>query len=187
MRAEDPGLAKWQDRLERPWGVIGAGCHPNRDTLGLLGASALDVDEFRRDKMPKARRSCGPIVVGAATKASRERSSGRLRPLTNGNHPATQMNSIRAQAYGRVMETIRADEVTKLQDDEADRIREAADTLLFCDDLEAAPGRPGGAGGHHRPGPRPRRERPLDARERGPAARRPRRLRALGRRADLKV
>jgi len=49
------------------------------------------------------------------------------------------MNSIRAQAYGRVMEAIRAVEVTKLQDEEADRIREAADTLLFCDDLEAAP------------------------------------------------
>ena len=49
------------------------------------------------------------------------------------------MNSIRAQAYGRVMETIRAVEVTGLSDDESDRIREAADTLLFCDDLESAP------------------------------------------------
>ena len=49
------------------------------------------------------------------------------------------MNSIRAQAYGRVMDTIRAVGPTKLQDDEATRIREAADTLLFCDDLEAAP------------------------------------------------
>lgn len=37
------------------------------------------------------------------------------------------------------MDTIRAVGPTKLQDDEADRIREAADTLLFCDDLEAAP------------------------------------------------
>ena len=49
------------------------------------------------------------------------------------------MNSIRAEAYGRVMDTIRGVGPTKLQSDEADRIREAADTLLFCDDLEAAP------------------------------------------------
>ena len=68
VRAEDPGLAKWQDRLERPWGVFGAGCHPNRDTLGLISASQLDVGEFRRDKLPKAPPIVRPMVVGAATK-----------------------------------------------------------------------------------------------------------------------
>jgi hypothetical protein len=49
------------------------------------------------------------------------------------------MNSIRSQAYGRVMETLRAVGPTKLQPAEAERIREAADALLFCDDLDAAP------------------------------------------------
>jgi ubiquinone/menaquinone biosynthesis C-methylase UbiE len=68
VRAPDPGLAKWQDRLERPWGVLGAGCHPNRDTLALLDASPLDVDEYRRDKLPKSPPIVRPMVVGAATK-----------------------------------------------------------------------------------------------------------------------
>ena len=71
VRAEDPGLAKWQDRLERPWTVVGAGCHPNRDTLGLLDASPLDVDEYRRGKLPKSPPIVRPMVVGAATKTSR--------------------------------------------------------------------------------------------------------------------
>jgi SAM-dependent methyltransferase len=29
VRAADPHLARWQDRLERPWGWVGRGCHPN--------------------------------------------------------------------------------------------------------------------------------------------------------------
>ena len=68
VRATDPGTAKWQDRLERPWGVLGAGCHPNRDTLATLGASGLDVAEFRREKLPKSPPIVRPMVVGAATK-----------------------------------------------------------------------------------------------------------------------
>ena len=43
VRSEQPGTARWQYRLERPWGVLGAGCHPNRDTLALIGASPLQV------------------------------------------------------------------------------------------------------------------------------------------------
>jgi SAM-dependent methyltransferase len=34
VRATDPRLARWQDRLERPWGWLVGGCHPNRDTRG---------------------------------------------------------------------------------------------------------------------------------------------------------
>jgi ubiquinone/menaquinone biosynthesis C-methylase UbiE len=68
VRSTEAGVAKWQDRLERPWGVLGAGCHPNRDTLATIGASHLDVGEFRRDKLPKAPPIVRPLVVGAATK-----------------------------------------------------------------------------------------------------------------------
>ena len=32
VRAEGPGLARWQDRLEKPWRFLGDGCHCNRDT-----------------------------------------------------------------------------------------------------------------------------------------------------------
>src|SRR5262249_11047048 len=30
VRSDEPRLARWQDRLERPWGVVALGCHPNR-------------------------------------------------------------------------------------------------------------------------------------------------------------
>jgi len=49
------------------------------------------------------------------------------------------MNSERSQSYGRVMDTIRAVGPTKLQHEEQEVIRDAADALLFCDDLQAAP------------------------------------------------
>ena len=47
------------------------------------------------------------------------------------------MNSERATAYGRVVATIEDLAATKLQDSEVQRIRDAADTLLFCETLDA--------------------------------------------------
>jgi hypothetical protein len=46
------------------------------------------------------------------------------------------MNSERATAYGRVVATIEDVGVTKLQTAEIERLRSAADTLLFSEDLE---------------------------------------------------
>ncbi|MEA2330265.1 MAG: hypothetical protein QOH58_403 [Thermoleophilaceae bacterium] len=45
------------------------------------------------------------------------------------------MNSERAQAYGRLMETIRDDGPDSLGATERVLVREAADALLFCEDL----------------------------------------------------
>ena len=36
VRAEDAGLAKWQDRVLTVWKFMGRGCHPNRDTAAAL-------------------------------------------------------------------------------------------------------------------------------------------------------
>ena len=44
------------------------------------------------------------------------------------------MTSERAQAYGRVMRHLDELGEAKLQQAEQDRLREAADTLLFCED-----------------------------------------------------
>ena len=45
-----PGrLARWQDRLERPWGWFAGGCHPNRDTVGAIRDAGFElelVEEF---------------------------------------------------------------------------------------------------------------------------------------------
>jgi hypothetical protein len=46
------------------------------------------------------------------------------------------MTSERSQAYGRVAQTLADLGPTKLLADEQQRVREAADTLLFCDDAQ---------------------------------------------------
>lgn len=68
VRAEDPRLARWQDRLQRPWGVIGEGCHPNRDTLATLEAGGLAVEQLERGRMPKAPPIVRPTIDGTAVR-----------------------------------------------------------------------------------------------------------------------
>jgi ubiquinone/menaquinone biosynthesis C-methylase UbiE len=65
-----PRLARWQDRLERPWGWVAGGCHPNRDTMAALEASPLDVESVQRGEMPKAPPLVKPLVAGAAVRAA---------------------------------------------------------------------------------------------------------------------
>ena len=60
------GLARWQDRLERPWGWVGAGCHPNRDTAATLTAAGFAV-EPQRDELPKAPPWVRPLIRGEAS------------------------------------------------------------------------------------------------------------------------
>jgi hypothetical protein len=48
------------------------------------------------------------------------------------------MNAERTQAYGRVIKTLDDLGPAKLQPSEQDRVREAADTLIFAADLEEA-------------------------------------------------
>jgi SAM-dependent methyltransferase len=66
VRAEDPRLAIWQDRLERPWGWLVGGCHPNRDTAAAITAAGLRLvalDRFDLKAMPPPAR---PHILGAA-------------------------------------------------------------------------------------------------------------------------
>jgi ubiquinone/menaquinone biosynthesis C-methylase UbiE len=67
VRSNDPKAARWQDRLERPWGWFGRGCHPNRDTLATIEASELELTEVERDRMPKAPPIVRPLILGEAT------------------------------------------------------------------------------------------------------------------------
>jgi ubiquinone/menaquinone biosynthesis C-methylase UbiE len=67
VRDPDEGrLARWQDRLERPWGWFAAGCHPNRDTAATLRRAGFQVD-FVPDRLPKAPPLVRPLVRGSAT------------------------------------------------------------------------------------------------------------------------
>jgi SAM-dependent methyltransferase len=59
-------LGRWQDRLERPWGWIAAGCHPNRDTESVLRAAGFELD-LNSHRLPKAPAIVSPLVRGTAT------------------------------------------------------------------------------------------------------------------------
>lgn len=66
VRADDAGLAQWQDRLEKPWRFIADGCHCNRDTVAAIEASPLTLESVERGKLPKAPPIVRPLVRGAA-------------------------------------------------------------------------------------------------------------------------
>ncbi|MDX6648648.1 MAG: hypothetical protein QOJ97_599 [Solirubrobacteraceae bacterium] len=66
VRSDDPRVARWQDRLERPWRFMGAGCHCNRDTPTTLEASPLRVERLDHGELPKAPPIVRPLVAGRA-------------------------------------------------------------------------------------------------------------------------
>jgi ubiquinone/menaquinone biosynthesis C-methylase UbiE len=66
VRADDPRLARWQDQLERPWGWLAGGCHPNRDVMSAIAAAGfrlLEQERFDFQMMPPLVR---PHVLGVA-------------------------------------------------------------------------------------------------------------------------
>jgi ubiquinone/menaquinone biosynthesis C-methylase UbiE len=66
VRAEDPRLARWQDRLERPWGWLVGGCHPNRDTVAAVTAAGLRVVQLERFDLQAMPPLARPHVLGVA-------------------------------------------------------------------------------------------------------------------------
>ena len=70
VRSREPRLARWQDRLERPWRFLGDGCHCNRDTLAAIAASPLQVEEVEHGEVPKAPPIVRPLIQGAARRIS---------------------------------------------------------------------------------------------------------------------
>jgi ubiquinone/menaquinone biosynthesis C-methylase UbiE len=69
VRAEDPGLARWQDRLEKPWRFVGDGCHCNRDTVATIESSQLRLVDVKHGKLPKAPPIVKPLMRGSAVVA----------------------------------------------------------------------------------------------------------------------
>jgi ubiquinone/menaquinone biosynthesis C-methylase UbiE len=66
VRSQEPGLARWQDRLETPWRLFGDGCHCNRDTLATIEASPLTVEKAESAEFPKAPPLVRPLIRGSA-------------------------------------------------------------------------------------------------------------------------
>jgi len=66
VRAEEPKLAHWQDRLHGPWYAFGYGCNCNRATLATIEASPLEVERVEHGEMPKAPPIVRPMIWGVA-------------------------------------------------------------------------------------------------------------------------
>lgn len=67
VRSDDSErLASWQDRLERPWGWLAAGCHPNRRTAESLAQAGFALEDQERGELPKAPPLARPLIRGSA-------------------------------------------------------------------------------------------------------------------------
>jgi ubiquinone/menaquinone biosynthesis C-methylase UbiE len=67
---DNPRLARWQDRLERPWGWFTGACHPNRDTAAALGAGGFDLSAVVNAQLPPAAMLIKPVITGVAVPAA---------------------------------------------------------------------------------------------------------------------
>jgi ubiquinone/menaquinone biosynthesis C-methylase UbiE len=67
VRSESQRTARWQDRLERPWRFIGAGCHCNRDTGATIGQAGLEIESLEQGELPKSPPIVRPLIRGVAT------------------------------------------------------------------------------------------------------------------------
>jgi SAM-dependent methyltransferase len=71
VRAESPRLARWQDRMERPWRAFARGCRCNRATAGLIVACGLQIDELSDARWRRMPRIVRPLIVGRARRPDR--------------------------------------------------------------------------------------------------------------------
>jgi SAM-dependent methyltransferase len=73
VRSGAPTLARWQDRLARPWRGFARGCRCNRATAELIATCGLNLDQAcdaAWHGMPPIVR---PLIIGRATKSSSPR------------------------------------------------------------------------------------------------------------------
>ncbi len=72
VRSDSPRLARWQDRLARPWRGFARGCRCNRATPELIVSCGFTFDEIQpttwRAQVPIVR----PLVVGRARIGGRD-------------------------------------------------------------------------------------------------------------------
>ena len=68
VRAEDPALARWQDRLNFLNRAIAQGCNCNRDTLSAIKSSGFEVTAVERGELKKAPPFVRPLILGTAVR-----------------------------------------------------------------------------------------------------------------------
>lgn len=67
VRSDAEKRAAWQDRLEKPWRLIGGGCRPNRRTIEIMRSEGFEVLELERFDIGNT--LVNPFVAGVAKKA----------------------------------------------------------------------------------------------------------------------
>jgi SAM-dependent methyltransferase len=63
----DGTAARWQDCLEPLWRRLGAGCHPNRDTVTAIQQAGFAIDRLDRFEPPVPFAALLPFVTGVAS------------------------------------------------------------------------------------------------------------------------
>jgi hypothetical protein len=54
-RAPEPGVARWQDRLDPPWSRFAGGCHLNRKIDDLIRGSGFRIEALQNARLPGPR------------------------------------------------------------------------------------------------------------------------------------
>jgi hypothetical protein len=67
VRSTSPRAARWQDRLNTPWGWYACGCQCNRDTISTMRAASFQVCEVKPDRLRWISPLIRPLVVGVAS------------------------------------------------------------------------------------------------------------------------
>jgi ubiquinone/menaquinone biosynthesis C-methylase UbiE len=65
--AHDPGVARWQQRLNRLENLVACGCHLNRPIADLVTQSGFEWRQLRRFYLAGAPRTHGWFTLGVAT------------------------------------------------------------------------------------------------------------------------
>jgi ubiquinone/menaquinone biosynthesis C-methylase UbiE len=66
VRSPEPGLARWQDRLDPLYRRIANGCHCNRATVDEIRRAGFAIEALERTRFPKAPPIVRPLAVGSA-------------------------------------------------------------------------------------------------------------------------
>jgi ubiquinone/menaquinone biosynthesis C-methylase UbiE len=66
VRSNEPGLARWQDRLNGVQLRVGHGCNCNRATLETIQGAGFSIAEVEHDRLRKAPPIVRPLIAGAA-------------------------------------------------------------------------------------------------------------------------
>lgn len=64
--APDPGVRRWQDRLNGVWGHLAGGCNLNRPIVRLIEDGGFRLEVVHSDYMPRAPRVAGYVSWGLA-------------------------------------------------------------------------------------------------------------------------